>query len=130
MGETHHNAYINENLTLKPVGKLSLEEYAKKMEEAYMGISLMISPHPSYPPLEMATFGVKTITNNYENKDLSKFNKNIVSVSSCNPHLIAKEIQKLLDQYTSNGKRILNEKYLNASNQFQPIIEDILKNLQ
>lgn len=130
MGEDHYDVLIKEGLVLKPVGKLSLDEYAKKMEEAYMGISLMISPHPSYPPLEMSTFGVKTITNAYENKNLSKFNKNIISVESCNPHLIAKEITKLLDQYTENSKKVLNEDYLNASDQFEDIIKDILKSLK
>lgn len=41
------------------------------MLDTYAGISLMSSPHPSYPPLEMSVFGIKVITNNYSNKDLS-----------------------------------------------------------
>lgn len=130
MGEDHYDVRIKDNLMLKATGKLSLDEYARKMEEAYMGISLMISPHPSYPPLEMSTFGVKTITNAYENKDLSTFNQNIISVTSCNPRLLAEEIKKLLDQYTEKSEKILNDAYLNSSNQFEPIIKDILKNLK
>ncbi|MBV9066611.1 MAG: hypothetical protein JO004_12705, partial [Methylobacteriaceae bacterium] len=34
-------------------GKASLEGYADHLNRAALGISLMISPHPSYPPLEM-----------------------------------------------------------------------------
>ena len=32
----------------------------------------MLSPHPSYPPLEMAEAGVTTITNCYGGKDLRR----------------------------------------------------------
>ena len=38
------------------------------MKRASIGISLMESPHPSYPPIEMALFGVNVITNIYESK--------------------------------------------------------------
>ncbi|OBI53361.1 hypothetical protein A5706_22475 [Mycobacterium sp. E796] len=39
----------------------------------------MISPHPSYPPLEMAEAGMRVITNSYENKNLSALHENITS---------------------------------------------------
>ncbi len=130
MGEDHYDVIIKDNAKLQSVGKLSIDEYARMMEEAYLGISLMISPHPSYPPLEMSTFGVKTITNRYQNKDLSKFNQNIISVDFCDPHIIAKEIIKLLDNYSENSSKILNENYLNSSNQFEPIIKDIIKRIK
>lgn len=129
MGEDHYPAKINENITLISVGKLTIDKYAEIMEESYMGISLMISPHPSYPPLEMSSFGVKTITNQYENKDMSYFNENIISVKQCNPDSISKEIIKLLDNFSESSKKVINEKYVNASNQFNEIIKDIEKNI-
>jgi hypothetical protein len=64
-----------------------------------MGISLMVSPHPSYPPLEMSRFGVKTITNTYANKDLSSFNENIVSLDVCNGETIAAKLFELAASY-------------------------------
>ena len=36
-----------------------------------IGISLMVSPHPSYPPLEMAHLGMLVLTNGFGAKDLS-----------------------------------------------------------
>lgn len=130
MGEDHYDAIIKDDVTLKSVGKLTLDEYANTMEESYLGISLMISPHPSYPPLEMSSFGIKTITNKYDNKDISYFNENIISVDYCDAEHISKEITKLLDNYdklSKKSKKVFNDDYINSSDQFTPIIEDIIK---
>ena len=130
MGEKHIPAYVKKGLSITSAGKLSLDQYAKTMEESYLGISLMVSPHPSYPPLEMSSFGIKTITNQYENKDLSNFNKNIISVKNCDAKTIAKEIRKYVenfDKYSKTCKKIANDEYINSGNQFQPIIKDLGK---
>jgi O-antigen biosynthesis protein len=50
-------------------GKVALDLYADHLSRASVGISLMISPHPSYPPLEMAEAGLKVITNAFGAKD-------------------------------------------------------------
>ena len=39
-----------------------------------------MSDAPSYPPLEMAHFGVRTVTNRYADKELSTAHENIVSI--------------------------------------------------
>ena len=97
-------------------GKVSLDEYAEYMLNAYAGISLMVSPHPSYPPLEMSTFGVRTINNQFENKDLSSFNDNIISIKSCSPDLIVSELTRICDEYdTFDNKMSLNKAYLEDS---------------
>ncbi len=46
-------------------------------------MSLMLSPHPSLVPLEMAAGGLVTVTNTYENKTkekLSSISSNIIAV--------------------------------------------------
>ncbi len=98
-GERHPNLSVGQGCVLHSLGKLSIEEYARVMGSCYAGISLMVSPHPSYPPLEMSTFGIKTITNTYENKDLAYFNDNIVSVSDMTPENIAKELLQLTNGF-------------------------------
>lgn len=125
MGEQHYDVIIKDDVKLKSVGKLSLDGYARMMEESYMGISLMISPHPSYPPLEMSSFGVKTITNAFANKDLGSFNENIYSVAFCDPELIAGKITELVDNYTPDSKIAINEQYLNNENQMEGIIAEM-----
>ena len=87
------------NNVIRVKGKVGLKEYAEIMKETYAGISLMVSPHPSYPPLEMSTFGVRTITNCYENKDLGGFNKNIISLKTCDPDVITDTLVKICEEY-------------------------------
>ncbi len=50
-------------------GKVSLERYAEHLSRASVGVSLMISPHPSYPPLEMAEAGLRVVANAFGVKD-------------------------------------------------------------
>ena len=88
-GGSHDAIDLGEGKVLVPLGKLPLDGYAQKLERAGVGLSLMASPHPSYPPLEMAHFGVRTVTNTYACKDLSEAHENIVSISDVLPETIA-----------------------------------------
>ena len=128
MGEEHIPGFVKDKLLIRSVGKLSLDDYAKIMEESYLGISLMISPHPSYPPLEMSSFGIKTITNKYENKDMSYFNENIISVDNCDAEEIAEQIYKYVtqyDKYVKTCKKIINEEYVNSGDRLGKIAKKI-----
>ena len=97
-------------------GKLSLEKYGETMLSSYAGISLMISPHPSYPPLEMSTFGVRTITNCFANKDLSSFNNNIISLEQYTPRDIAETLETICKQFgTVQTSPVLTGDYIEGS---------------
>ena len=124
-GEMHGNIDLGEGIYLKSVGKLSLEEYARLMLDTYAGISLMVSPHPSYPPLEMANFGIKTITNCYENKDLSVFSKNIISLSACAPSNLAEVLCELCNQYKEYCELEMDNDYVRGNDQFGDIISEL-----
>jgi len=112
IGEHHPDIELKPGVILKSLGKLKLDEYALIMKESYMGISLMVSPHPSYPPLEMSTFGVKTITNGFANKDLSVFNENIISLETADARSIAKTLTQLADRYSSKSIPSLESAYV------------------
>ncbi|MBU7579425.1 MAG: hypothetical protein KAF27_02990, partial [Porphyrobacter sp.] len=81
-GVAHDPVDLGDGRKLTSVGKLSLDDYAEMLLTSAAGVSLMASPHPSYPPLEMAHFGVRTVTNSYACKDLSAFHPGITSVNS------------------------------------------------
>lgn len=81
-GVPHDPVDLGNGRKLTSVGKLSLDDYAQMLLGCSAGVSLMASPHPSYPPLEMAHFGLRTVTNGYFCKDLEAFHPNIVSVRS------------------------------------------------
>lgn len=67
LGQQYEHILIDE-LKIQVLGKVDLEAYAKLLAKAKIGISLMVSPHPSYPPYEMLASGLKTYTNTYDNK--------------------------------------------------------------
>jgi hypothetical protein len=73
-------------------GKASLEDYADHLNRAAIGVSLMISPYPSYPPLEMAEAGVLTVTNKYGQKNLSRRFPEIISIEHVDAELLADAI--------------------------------------
>ncbi len=128
-GEKHDDINLTKECKLISLGKLSLEEYAQIMLETYAGISLMVSPHPSYPPLEMSTFGIKTITNCYSNKDLSCFNENITSLKACSSSAIAEKLNELCENYSEIGNTISNSDYVRKELEFDHIPMEIVKSL-
>lgn len=129
-GEEHPKVDLGNGMILQSVGKLTIEEYAKTLEESYAGISLMVSPHPSYPPLEMSVFGAKVITNSYANKDLSKFNDNVISLNDASPTNIANELKNVCDDYheikTLDYSR--NKEYCCEENSFM-FMEELINDL-
>ncbi len=98
-GEKCSDILLNNDVVVENVGKMTLDDYGEMLRKAYAGISLMVSPHPSYPPLEMAAFGVKVITNQYANKDLSSFSKNIISLKSVTPKSISDALISICEGY-------------------------------
>lgn len=58
---------------------LTWAEYAELLGTIDCGLSLMYTPHPSYPPLDLAASGAVVVTNRFGNKqDLSNYSKNII----------------------------------------------------
>lgn len=91
-GEAFEPIDLGAGCTLQPVGKLSLDDYAAQLARSAIGISLMISPHPSYPPLEMAAFGARVLTNVYANKDLSRVSDQFVRLERVDPDTLAQAL--------------------------------------
>ncbi|MEP6878276.1 MAG: hypothetical protein ABI865_05460 [Nitrosospira sp.] len=58
---------------------LSWAEYAELIGKVDLGLCLMYTPHPSYPPLDLAASGAIAVTNRFGNKqDLSNYSANII----------------------------------------------------
>ncbi len=93
-----HHPHIDLNGThVRSLGWLGMQSYINLLSTAHMGLSLMISPHPSYIPLEMATMGLHTVTNAfYPGKDLTGNHPLLLSVTAPDPKLIA---ERLLEAY-------------------------------
>lgn len=104
LGEPHGEVGLHHGARIVSRGKLSLEEYAHTLSSAAVGVSLMLSPHPSYPPLEMAEFGVQTITNHYENKDLGRRSPLIHSLRTVTPEAIGEQILRLTAAFADQAQ--------------------------
>lgn len=122
-GEQHPDVALGHGMVLRSVGKLSLDQYAALLHESAVGVSLMISPHPSYPPLEMAHFGMLTVTNRFASKDLAAWHDNIVSIDQCTPEAVAKALagqcaRFLADPETGSRGKSRAPGYLDSSPPF------------
>lgn len=125
IGAWHRSIDLGCGHTLYSKGKLSLEEYAELLLSSKVGISLMCSPHPSYPPLEMATFGVRTVTNSYICKDLTDFSNNIISVRKMSIENLAYSINKAVQLSACEPEINLNSYYFKGEEQFNEIITQL-----
>ena len=122
LGSNFNNIKLSNNIIISN-GKVTLEKYAEYMKTTYAGISLMVSPHPSYPPLEMSTFGIKTITNSFYNKNISDFNKNIVNVDECTPEIVCQKLIEICESYYNDpkGKPFIDNEYVKGSSLYDII---------
>ena len=100
IGEKHHDIRMSNKRTLRSAGKLTIDEYAHLLSRASVGLSLMISPHPSYPPLEMADFGVQVITNNFGPKNLSTRSPSIIGLDNPTSAKLAYELRAACSRYS------------------------------
>ena len=101
-GGAHPDIAFGEGSILKPVGKLGLPAYADLLRQSAVGLSLMVSPHPSYPPLEMAYLGMLVLTNRFGAKDLSTWHPNITSVDDISAESLATALSILTRRYETD----------------------------
>ena len=81
MGEKIKPIHLTNDVYLTPLQWKGFNDYSKLMREADLLLSLMLSPHPSYPPLEFSASGNLVVTNSYSVKTpekLEEYSKNIM----------------------------------------------------
>ena len=68
---------------------LGWQDYAALIRRADIGLSLMYTPHPSYPPLDLAASGAVVVTNRFGVKEsLSRYCANILCVEPATDALV------------------------------------------
>lgn len=73
----------------KIIQNIPWHEYQTLVASMDAGLSLMDTPHPSYPPLDLAAAGAAVLTNRHGGKDLANFSRNIVMADLSLPSLVA-----------------------------------------
>lgn len=89
VGLPHAPLKMPNGLLLDSQGKLPMEDYPPFLLNTDLGLSLMYSPHPSHPPIEMAASGVRVVTNSFGPKDLSRLSPAILSAPPTAPDIAA-----------------------------------------
>jgi len=60
---------------------MAWSDYAELLGSVDLGLSLMYTPHPSYPPLDLVASGAVVVTNRFAGKqDLSGYSSNLICV--------------------------------------------------
>jgi hypothetical protein len=91
------------------IENLSWQDYMSLVSTIDLGLALMATPHPSYPPFDLASAGAVVVTNRFGVKtDLSMYSPNILCVEP--------ELKELVMALRRAVSLTLNEK-LRAQNQ-------------
>ena len=136
VGEQHAPVDLGQGLQLRALGKLSIEDYGRELKRSAAGLSLMVSPHPSYPPLEMAAAGLWVVTNHYGQKDLSQWAENLHSVPHGDPQRISEVLWQGMQQFNAGqewacgAKSPLFQGYLEGGTDFERLAGEAFERLQ
>jgi hypothetical protein len=74
---------LGDGQALKLLPRSSQDDYARLLRQHDVGLALMYTPHPSLVPIEMASAGMLTVTNSFENKTpeaMAEISDNLVTV--------------------------------------------------
>lgn len=85
MGESFSPVSLGNGAILRPASWKDFDGYAEQMRESDLLLSLMLSPHPSYPPLEMAACGGVVVTTAFSCKTKDKMSAISENIFACKP---------------------------------------------
>ena len=115
VGNMVGRTYFQDDVYIEELPYVSVDDYKKNLYSYDLCLSLMMSPHPSMVPIDMALSGVPVVTNIYKNKtkkSLKEISKNIYS-TKLNEDDLYNEIKDVL-KCTNN----LKERYNNANSYY------------
>jgi hypothetical protein len=93
------------------LGQMNWTQYAEFIKNIDLGLCLMSTPHPSYPPLDIAASGGVVLTNKFLNKQSLYYSDNIICSDIDTPSILdgfskavilAKDNQKRVDNFQKN----------------------------
>lgn len=132
MGEAFEAVPLGSGARLEPLPWQGLSEYAKQMRESDLLLSLMLSPHPSYPPLEMASCGRPVITTTFGTKTAARLKDFSPNIIGAEPTLegISDAIEHALKYEPSNGEVALPQSWDESLAHVTPALFRALLQLQ
>lgn len=108
---------------------MELTEYLAFLQSMDAGVSLMYTPHPSYPPLDLASVGIPVLTSSFGPKtDLSSYSKNILCEAPTIPALL-EGLRKLVDLAKDSGMRLENLEQDHINRDWVAALESVVERL-
>jgi len=108
------------------LGQMNWDEYGSFLKTVDLAFSLMYTPHPSYPPLDVASVGGAVLTNSFENKKtLHHYSKNIVCADLDNESMM-KGFIKAVELAKNKELRKKNVKYDGLNRDWEHALEHVV----
>jgi hypothetical protein len=122
------NAFAFDDGTIPRIlSGLPWANYLEFLKGIDIGMSLMATPHPSYPPLDLASAGAVVVTNKYGNKvSLDEYSKNIICCDPTEDDLL-QGIKKALELIKDPEKIASNLTTSSISSSWQDCLSDVVK---
>lgn len=111
------------------VENLTFPEYIDFISDVDLGLSLMFTPHPSYPPFDLAISGAMVVTNTFGLKqDLSNYCQNIICKNLTCDDLL-QGIIEAIDLVANYDLRVENARNASLNRDWNKSFGDVLNNL-
>jgi hypothetical protein len=80
---------LGRGTALNLLSRVDQSSYAQLLREHDVGLALMYTPHPSLVPIEMASAGMVTVTNSFQNKTASAMTEISANLMTAEPSIEA-----------------------------------------
>ncbi|WP_322894337.1 MULTISPECIES: hypothetical protein [unclassified Yoonia] len=108
---------------------MAWNDYITFLQTMDAGLSFMYTPHPSYPPLDLAAIGVPVLTNRFGVKsDLSSYSKNILCTDLTMPAMLD-GLRQLLALATDPQTCAVNMAGDHINRDWEAALEDVIVQL-
>lgn len=126
VGAKEKEIRLADDVTMTALPYMSVEDYKQKLTEMDLGLSLMLSPHPSMVPIDLALSGVVVVTNTYANKTekvLQQISKNILA-GKPNVEDILQKLEKAVSLVDDLDGRYKNAKESTYCDNYEKMFTD------
>lgn len=111
-GQNTPKITFSNGYTVKNMGQLSWSEYSQFIKDIDLALSLMYTPHPSYPPYDVACSGGVVLTNKCCNKQSFDFCDNVI-VADLSEELFMESFIEAVELAKNIDQRKIN--YMNST---------------
>lgn len=111
------------------MGQMSWQEYSEFVADTDLALSLMYTPHPSYPPYDVAVSGGVVLTNECANKTTFEYCDNVI-VAPLNRDAFLEKMKQAIALAKDMQMRHKNYETMTIPREWTPTLQDTLKKME